>query len=150
MHTFLLAPSEDFSSGYSEGSGPDDLPAKRKVVGTVLVVEDELALRETLCDVLQYEGYPADTAANGREALAYLRGNNVPALIILDLMMPVMNGWEFRAEQLRDADLAAVPVVILSAAPDLRQQAAFLNVADYLPKPIDVSRLLQLVQRYCG
>src|SRR5207249_387698 len=84
---------------------------------TVLVVEDDFDLRDALVPILEYEGHRVVSAANGREALDWLHAMPPPSLILLDLMMPVMNGEEFRAEQLRDPALASIPGVILSAHP---------------------------------
>src|ERR1044071_1184503 len=76
----------------------------------ILVVEDDSAIREVLTDVLESEGYQVLNAANGREAIQLLRSSTLPCLILLDLMMPVMNGWQFRDEQRQDPLLAPVPV----------------------------------------
>ena len=81
----------------------------------VLVVEDDRLAREALCAILQGAGYAARGAADGAEALGALRRGALPDLILLDLMMPVLDGWQFRREQLRDPGLAGVPVVICSS-----------------------------------
>jgi len=100
-----------------------------------------------MAELLTIEGFSAATAANGREALAYLRTHENPDLILLDLMMPVMDGWEFRREQQRDAAIANVPVIVLSALDPSR--AAEVAAAEVLKKPLDFERLLKLVQQYC-
>ncbi len=84
--------------------------------GPILVVEDDQDIRETIATVLVEEGYPVVPVANGAEAIAYIRreGALQPRLILLDLMMPVMNGWEFSAELRNDAGGAAIPIVVLS------------------------------------
>src|SRR5438552_202636 len=88
------------------------MAAERKFV---LVVEDDADIRESLGTILEEEGYGVVTTRNGREALSYLRsGRPRPSLILLDLLMPVMSGAEFRAEQERDPALADIPVVVLS------------------------------------
>jgi CheY-like chemotaxis protein len=122
-------------------------------VGTehpVLVVDDDRDVRESLGVLLGAEGYRVVEAADGDDALARLRTGEEPCLILLDLMMPRKNGWEFRREQLRDPRLAAVPVVVLSAHDRVREQARELGVRDWLSKPVDVDRLLGMVEAYCS
>jgi CheY-like chemotaxis protein len=97
--------------------------------------------------LLEIEGFAAFTASNGREALEYLRSHECPDLILLDLMMPVMDGWEFRREQQRDGDLADVPVIVLSALDQAR--AVDVEAMAVLKKPLDFDRLLEMVRRYC-
>ena len=88
-------------------------------------------------------------ATDGNDALRTLRAaTELPRLILLDLMMPVMDGWAFRAAQLADERLATIPVVILSAATDVRRHAAQLHADDYLVKPLDVPLLLDAVERH--
>jgi CheY-like chemotaxis protein len=99
--------------------------------------------------LLETEGYAVQSAANGREALAHLRGRARPDLILLDLMMPVMSGWEFREAQKADPALADIPVVIVSAASEVGQKAVALQAAGYLQKPVDADHLLVLVRRLC-
>jgi len=83
----------------------------------VLVVDDDMDIRECVCEALQEEGYDVVQAANGAEALNCLHAaaSEAPSLIILDLMMPVMDGWEFRDQQLLDATLAEIPVIVMPA-----------------------------------
>jgi CheY-like chemotaxis protein len=113
----------------------------------VLIVEDDADLREMMAQLLTLEGYHIATVANGREALEYLQNEDTPALILLDLMMPIMDGWEFRRQQQAIPAVAGVPVVILSALDPVR--AADVNAAAFLKKPLDFDRLLQLVRSYC-
>jgi CheY-like chemotaxis protein len=113
----------------------------------VLIVEDDADLREMMAQLLAIEGYNAETVANGRAALDYLRKGDFPEVILLDLMMPVMDGWEFRRRQREDPQLAKVPVVVLSALDPAR--AADLGGAAVLKKPLDFDRLLELVRQYC-
>jgi two-component system chemotaxis response regulator CheY len=117
----------------------------------ILVVDDDVAIREALEAVLEDEGYVVQSAANGREALALLRaGEGPPAVILLDLMMPVMNGWEFRAAQQDDPILAQIPVVVISADRDVAAKAAALQVPRYLAKPVNLDVLLDMVRaHYC-
>jgi CheY-like chemotaxis protein len=115
---------------------------------TILVVEDDCDVRDALIELLEYRGYLVVGAANGREALDRLRSSTRPALILLDLMMPVMDGWQFRAEQLRDPSLAPIPVVVISADGNVPQKAAAIGVASYLQKPVEADALLSAIERY--
>ena len=118
--------------------------------GCVLVVEDDRDIREGLLDTLTDHGYESVGAANGRDALTALRtGNDLPCMILLDIMMPVMDGATFREEQLRDPDLAEIPVVLISAHRDLPQQAKSLKAVGYLAKPLKLKELLALAHQYC-
>jgi len=114
----------------------------------VLVIEDHVDLREMLAMMLADEGYAVDVAANGAEALERL-GEACPAVILLDLMMPVMNGDEFRRRQLADARYAHVPVICMTAAHDGEARAARLHVDEYLQKPVDFEHLLTVVRSHC-
>src|SRR5512141_2591733 len=116
--------------------------------GDVMVVEDDHAIRETLRELLEDEGYHVTPAANGAEALAHLRADGVPGLILLDLMMPVMDGWEFRIALQRDPRLADIPVIVLSADDAVAQKAGAMRVQGYLSKPFELDRLLRTVQTY--
>lgn len=115
----------------------------------ILVIEDDNAIRAFLIEILEEEGYQAVGYSDGYAALQYLKSNQQPQLIVLDLMMPRMNGWQFRQAQLADPAIAKIPVVVLSARADLVQQHNDLKANSYLPKPIDYDQLLSLVQRYC-
>jgi CheY-like chemotaxis protein len=114
----------------------------------VLIVEDDPDLREMMAQLLTLEGFQAATVSNGREALDYLGDRDTPEVILLDLMMPVMDGWEFRRRQRQDPDLSRVPVIVLSALDQAR--AGGLDPAAFLKKPLDFDRLLQLVRSYCN
>jgi CheY-like chemotaxis protein len=114
----------------------------------VLIVEDDADLREMMAQLLLLEGFRTETVANGREALQYLQKGDRPDVILLDLMMPVRDGWEFRRRQLADPALSRVPVVVLSALDPSR--AADLDGAAFLKKPLDFDRLLELVRRFCA
>jgi CheY-like chemotaxis protein len=113
----------------------------------ILVVEDDKDLRESLCEALELEGYVAVSAENGQAALRHLATGAQPCMILLDLMMPVMDGWEFRRKQQADPSLAPVPVIVLSALDQAR--ASNLEADAFLKKPLDFDRLLALVRAYC-
>ncbi len=112
----------------------------------ILVVEDDVAVRQTLADVLADEGYEVSTATDGAAALEILRAGPLPALILLDLMMPVLDGEHFRREQAGDPSLAAIPTIVLSAANGGKGIADAMGVEGYLAKPVHLERLLELVQ----
>ncbi|MBI5546560.1 MAG: response regulator [Deltaproteobacteria bacterium] len=116
----------------------------------VFIVEDDFDIREVLTEVLQDEGFTVSGAANGKDALLAL-GNGVPKpkLILLDLMMPVMSGWQFVAEPRKEPALADIPVVVVSADGNLQQKAESLGASGCLRKPIEIDMLLSLVKRYC-
>lgn len=117
--------------------------------GHILVIEDDFAIRETVVDVLEGEGFEVDCAANGEEALRHLaEGHAPPGVILLDLTMPVMDGWAFRTAQRRDPRIADIPVVVLSAEARVEATLAGLEPAAFLPKPFELDRLLDLVGRY--
>ena len=113
----------------------------------VLIVEDEDDLRQMMAQLLAVEGFKAATATNGREALEYLERGDYPDVILLDLMMPVMDGWEFSRRQQSDPNLKQVPVIVLSALDATR--AAGLKSVAFLEKPLDFDRMLRLVRGYC-
>jgi CheY-like chemotaxis protein len=115
--------------------------------GTVLLVEDDVDVREAVSDTLQDAGYRVLSARHGKEALELLRsGGSRPCLILLDLMMPVMDGWQFRELQSKDPALSDIPVVALSAHGGLHA----LDAADHLRKPVQLRALMEVVQRFCG
>jgi len=111
---------------------------------SILVVDDDAASTDSLTDILTAEGYTVATACNGKEALAHLRGAPPPRLIILDLFMPEMDGWEFRREQLKDATLRDIPVVVMTGA----SVYAGIDVNVIVHKPLDVARFVSLIERY--
>jgi CheY-like chemotaxis protein len=115
----------------------------------VLVVDDDADVREATQLVLENSGYRVLTATDGRQALEVLRTNaERPCVILLDLMMPVMDGWRFRTEQQHDAALAPIPVVVLSGATDMHRAAASLSADEHIRKPVSLDRLLATVRRY--
>jgi CheY-like chemotaxis protein len=116
---------------------------------SILIVEDDEAVREALVALLEGAGYRVVEAGDGAEALARLRAADRVGLILLDLMMPIMNGWEFRDHQRRDPALAEIPVVIVTADHGAAAKAAAAGAAGCLLKPFEVPELLDLVERYC-
>lgn len=116
---------------------------------SILVVDDDPDVRDAISDALGDEGYRVTGACNGREALEQLRQRTRPSLILLDMMMPEMDGWRFRMELKKEPDLAEIPVVILSAHGNVRDAALALGAADYLRKPLRIESLLEIAERYC-
>lgn len=110
---------------------------------TVLVVDDNTDAVAALAQILEYEGYAVATAYDGRQALGYLGGHPAPELIILDLMMPVMSGWELRLELDKIPALANVPIVVMTAL----AEAAKIEADAIVAKPIDLKRLLCIMDR---
>lgn len=116
----------------------------------VLVVEDEPDVRETIKEILQMEGFTVVTAENGQDALNVLTEFGKPCLILLDLMMPVMNGWQF-LEALKNGHqqlFASTPIVVVSAVADLTTVQAQYNCR-VMKKPANVQSLLALAHEYC-
>jgi CheY-like chemotaxis protein len=115
----------------------------------ILVVEDDFDIRDAVIQILTDEGYRVVGAANGQDALERLRAEpNAYGLILLDLMMPVMDGRQFRAEQERDPALAAIPVVVMSADASVQVKATSIRAADCLRKPIQLDTLLATIARF--
>ena len=115
----------------------------------VLVVEDDLDIRETCRQILELEGYDVLTAANGQQAFEILRSCQVrPALILLDMMMPVMNGWEFLKSRCADPGASTIPVVVVTAAGQMGNFEAS-TVQGFLKKPIELDTLLDTVKKFC-
>lgn len=120
-------------------------------MNSVLIVDDDDDIRETFADALRFVGYPVLTAPNGKAALDLLaKVEAPPCLILLDMMMPVMDGEEFRKHQLANSELAEIPVVVISADRDALQQAMLLGAADGLSKPIQFDALSNVARKYCG
>lgn len=116
--------------------------------GPLLLVEDDADIRHDLAAVLAEEGHQVRTACSGDDALRQMR-SAPPCLVLLDLHMPGMSGSELRSALLADPQLAAVPIIVLSAAAELREAAAAIGAVGYVGKPIDIKALLELIARYC-
>lgn len=114
----------------------------------ILVVEDDQSIRISLQDLLEMEGYRVQVASNGVEALEALEHSGKPNLILLDLMMPVMDGFEFRKKMNTKPDLADIPIVVMSADGNVALKKAKIGASDYLRKPIDIDTLIERIERY--
>jgi signal transduction histidine kinase len=138
-------------SDADDGDGGDEgrrAGSRETAAARILLVEDDHAIRDVMLSLLEDEGYLVLTAQNGQEALDALRTAAAPDLIILDLRMPVMDGWQFRAVQKGDPALAGIPVVAVSA--DGSPQAAAIDAAAYLRKPLNADTLLEAISRILG
>jgi CheY-like chemotaxis protein len=124
----------------SAETGPADLD--------VLLVDDDRDIRDTIEQILSEEGYGVASVADGELALERLAGDPLPRLILLDLMMPVMDGQAFLAQFARQPRLAKIPVVIISSSRDAQREATALGTAGYLAKPIELHLLLESVRRW--
>jgi CheY-like chemotaxis protein len=119
----------------------------------ILLVDDDEHLRETVAELLELEGYVVREAQNGQEALDVLRaceGGAWPSMILLDLMMPVMDGFEFRARQLRDPRLAPIPVVIFSASGEAQARVTQLKASAGIEKPVRLADLMRTIEQHCS
>jgi CheY-like chemotaxis protein len=114
----------------------------------VLVVEDDRDLRDSLCNALEDEGYTVVGVEHGRAALQHLRAQPKPCLILLDLMMPVMDGPTFRQEQLKDPALADIPVVVITAAG--KALASTVHAQGVLHKPFRMDAVVSIIEEYCS
>ncbi len=118
----------------------------------ILIIDDDPEIREAMAIIIGNVGYEVTTAANGKEALAdqLAEGKRPPRLLLVDLKMPVMSGWELCAALKQDPRLMSIPIVLLSAAPDLEEEAAALGVAGYLKKPVHTDALLEAIAANCA
>ncbi|MGD9765840.1 MAG: response regulator [Candidatus Binatia bacterium] len=116
---------------------------------TVLLIDDNPDIHAAVREWLRLDGFAVAHAANGLEALEKLRNGLSPCVILMDLNMPVMNGFEFREEQLRHPELSQIPVVVYSGVVDAPKNAAHLKAAACAPKPLDFHHLSVLVRQHC-
>jgi CheY-like chemotaxis protein len=114
----------------------------------ILIIDDDAELRGAVAEALEQCGFRVATAGNGREGLDLLRQGKVPRLILLDLMMPVMNGWQFRRAQAQDPRLADIPVIVVTAA-GAREDIPAIDATAWLSKPVDFDRLLATIGSFC-
>lgn len=144
----MIAPSSPSPEPPSPVTIPITPLSSTETSVSVLVIDDDRDIREILDEILVSEGYSVVTAGNGVEALESLK-NVKPSLILLDLNMPVMDGFEFRSIQRSDPAIALIPTVVISALYQMRQLIVDLAVDDALAKPVALEHLLRVVRRYC-
>lgn len=114
----------------------------------VFLIEDDQDIRASIIEVLEDEGFSIDWATNGEEALKKLQAaRSKPSLILLDLRLPIKDGYQFRSEQLSDPRLADIPVVVISADGRLEEKTESLQIRDLLRKPVDIEQLVNTVRR---
>ena len=117
-------------------------------LGSILVIDDDPDVRLSLTSTLEEEGFAVMSAAHGLDALELLRSRGGAVnLVLLDLMMPVMNGFQFRRKQREDPALASIPVLLLSGGNYIAEAAAVIDAAGYVRKPVDLHDLLAVVER---
>jgi CheY-like chemotaxis protein len=114
----------------------------------ILIIEDDQSIRELLVELLESEGYSVAQATHGAEGLSYLVNNPNPDLILMDLMMPVMDGYGFRAEQMKNSKWSTIPVVVMSAEAAAREKLKPYAVTAFLSKPVELEAILDAVERY--
>lgn len=114
---------------------------------SILLVEDDSDVRESLAYLLSDQGYDVACAEDGQEALSYLHAGNKPGVILLDIMMPRMNGYEFRAAQKQEPDIAAIPVIVLSAAGSIALRSRGLDADVALEKPVAFEKLCKAIEQ---
>lgn len=114
---------------------------------SILVIEDEIDIRNAIQAALEMEGYRVFTAGNGREGLEILPKIPIPCLILLDLMMPIMDGWEFSKVVSSDTVLATIPVVVVTA---FSERVGTVCARQIIKKPIQIDALFKTVAEYCG
>ena len=119
-------------------------------MGAVLVIEDDHDIRTEVAELLAEAGYRVLTAADGKEGLDRLSDASDCSLILLDLMMPKLDGWAFRARQLASPELAKIPVVVLSGAGNVKHVTRALRADEVIEKPFGVDELLAVVERFCA
>lgn len=139
--------AEAWAEPVSEGDVGAVVTSHAKGIALLLVVDDERDVRQFTASVLTSSGYEVVEARHGREAIARL-SEYVPDLVILDLNMPVMNGWQFRAEQQRlaDAQLATIPVLLVTGTEVAGEHAQSLNAVGLIHKPFEPGQLLDAIE----
>ncbi len=137
-------------SGFPPGIRMATIRATMDRPARILLVEDDVELRSSLADILSDEGYEVLCAVNGEEAFRRLDEREAPNAIVLDLCMPVMDGWTFRSRQRNDPRFAGIPTVVISAsAGSGSAEVEGLGADAFLAKPFDLARLIEALQRLC-
>jgi two-component system chemotaxis response regulator CheY len=139
---------EERADGQIPAAESMDAAGQPATQATVLIVDDDVYVREALCEVVRDEGLGVAMASNGREALDLLTAGLRPIVIFLDVMMPVMDGVTFRSEQLAMAEARTIPVAVMTASGKSREAiAAAFGDVEYLPKPMDLDAILAVLER---
>lgn len=132
--------------GVRERHAEAGVPRTRRV----LLVDDDEWVRDALAELLSLEGFAVDTARNGLEALERLHEGPTPCVILVDLLMPVMDGWQFCAAQSQDPELRDIPVAIVSATGEPLDPPHRVRAAGFFRKPADLKALIATLERYCS
>jgi CheY-like chemotaxis protein len=128
----------------------DKSSSRSQLVVGILIVDDDLDTGEAMSELLAYQGFEVELASDGQSALEALRSaDTLPDVILLDLMMPVMNGWQFRRAQLDDPQLASVPVIVVTASLASDSQLSQLKAAALFHKPVDAGTLVRKINSIC-
>ena len=114
--------------------------------GTILIIEDDQDLRESMKDALELEGYKVQTAANGKEGLSAIKNIPKTCLIMVDMLMPIMGGREFIDTLKQDLELAQVPILVVSSVATKENTNGAIG---FIKKPADLNTILQMIQTYC-
>ena len=114
----------------------------------ILIVEDDHSIRELLVELLQGEGYDVTSAVNGLEGLKCLEQNSSFNLILIDLMMPVMDGYTFRTEQMKNPKFSKIPVVVMSAEANAKEKLKSYQITAFLSKPVELDTIIKTVELY--
>lgn len=114
----------------------------------ILVIEDDTSIRELLVELLESEGYEVTSAVNGLEGLKFLQSKSQPDLILIDLMMPVMDGYSFRTEQLKNGEWSKIPTVVMSAEANAKEKMKSFSITAFLSKPVELDTILRTVSQY--
>jgi len=114
----------------------------------ILVIEDDVSIRELLVELLESEGYEVSSSVNGLEGLKRLQGGSLPHLILIDLMMPIMDGYSFRTEQLKNPLWAQIPTIVMSAEANAKEKMKNYNITAFLNKPVELETILSTVATY--
>ncbi len=126
---------------------------QRAECGLIVIIEDDQGIREALQTLIELEGYMVRAATNGDEALALLKELKEPCLILTDLMMPGMNGYEFIELASKTHTIASIPIVVVSASPnesDLKVMFDAGKIKGFVKKPVDLDYMLTVVHKHCG
>ncbi len=115
----------------------------------ILVIEDDTAIRELLVELLNSEGYEVLSAVHGQEGIDFLKNGSLPDVILMDLMMPVMDGYAFRTEQLKNSKWSTIPTIVMSAEAQAREKLKPYHVNDFLSKPVELDTILSTIAKYC-
>ena len=135
------------------GKGHQEPSNKTLGCGLIVVVEDDHAIREMLQAAIESEGYVVRTSSNGEEAFSLLKELKVPCLILTDLTMPKMNGYEFIELASQTHTIAAIPIVVVSSSPseaEMKVMSESGKIKGLIKKPVDLDFLLKIVHEYCG